>query len=43
MTTIAANLLTVAVERNLRQLDEKLYFEVFASDGRKPRRAAARP
>lgn len=43
MTTIAANLLTVAVERELHQLDEKLYFEVFAPEGRKPRRAAARP
>jgi type II secretory pathway predicted ATPase ExeA len=42
MTTIAANLLTVAVERNLRQLDEKLYFEVFAPESRKPRRAGAR-
>jgi general secretion pathway protein A len=28
MTTIAANLLTVAIEGNLHQLDEKLYFEV---------------
>jgi len=28
LTTMAANLLTVAVERNLTQLDEKLYFEV---------------
>lgn len=43
MTTIAANLLTVALERDLRQLDEKLYFEVFAPEGRKPRRAAVRP
>jgi general secretion pathway protein A len=43
MTTIAANLLTVAVERDLHQLDEKLYFEVFAPEGRKPRRAGARP
>jgi len=43
MTTIAANLLTVAAERELSQLDEKLYFEVFASEGRKPRRAGARP
>jgi hypothetical protein len=42
MTTIAANLLTVAVERKLTQLDEKLYFEVFASEARKPRRAGAR-
>jgi general secretion pathway protein A len=43
MTTIASNLLTVAAERDLRQLDEKLYFEVFAPEGRKPRRAGARP
>jgi len=43
MTTIAANLLAVAVERNLPQLDEKLFFEVFAPEGRKPRRAGARP
>jgi general secretion pathway protein A len=43
MTTIAANLLTVAVERDLPQLDEKLYFEVFAPEGRKPRRAGVRP
>jgi type II secretory pathway predicted ATPase ExeA len=43
MTTIAANLLTVALERDLHQLDEKLYFEVFAPEGRKPRRAGARP
>jgi general secretion pathway protein A len=42
MTTIASNLLTVAVERDLHQLDEKLYFEVFAPDSRKPRRAGAR-
>ena len=43
MTTIAATLLTVALERDLQQLDEKLYFEVFAPEGRKPRRAGARP
>ena len=43
MTTIAANLLTVAVERELPQLDEKLYFEVFAPEGRKLLRAGARP
>jgi len=42
MTTMAANLLTVAAERELRQLDEKLYFEVFAPEARKPRRAGAR-
>ena len=39
---MAANLLTVAAERNLTQLDEKLYFEVFSPETRKPRRAVAR-
>ena len=43
MTTIAATLLTVALERDLHQLDEKLYFEVFAPEPHKPRRAGARP
>jgi len=43
LTTMAGNLLTVAVEKNLTQLDEKLYFEVFAPDNRKPRRIGARP
>lgn len=43
MTTIAATLLTVALERDLHQLDEKLYFEVFAPEPRKPRRAGTRP
>jgi hypothetical protein len=34
----------IAVERKLPQLDEKLYFEVFTPDTRKPlRRAGARP
>ena len=42
LTTMAANLLTVAAERNLTQLDEKLYFEVFTSEPRKLRRAGAR-
>jgi hypothetical protein len=42
MMTIAAILLTVAVEGNLHQLDEKLYFEVFVPESRKPRRAGAR-
>ena len=37
------NLLTVAAERNLTQLDEKLYFEVFAPDKGKPRRLSGRP
>ncbi len=43
LTTMAANLLTVAAERDLAKLDEKLYFEVFAPETRKPRRAGARP
>jgi general secretion pathway protein A len=43
LTTMAANLLTVALERELPLLDEKLYFEVFTPDNRKPRRAGARP
>jgi general secretion pathway protein A len=43
LTTMAANLLTVAVERELPLLDEKLYFEVFTPDNRKSRRAGARP
>jgi hypothetical protein len=38
LTTMAGNLLTVAVEKNLTQLDEKLYFEVFAPNNCKPRR-----
>ena len=42
VTTISANLLTVAVERDRHQLDEKLYFEVLAPEGRKPRRAGTR-
>jgi len=42
MTTMAANLLTVAAERELPQLNEKLYFEAFAPEPRKPRRAGAR-
>jgi general secretion pathway protein A len=43
LTTMAANLLTAAAERNLSQLDEKLYFDVFAPDTRKSRRPGARP
>ena len=43
LTTMAAHLLMVAAERNLSQLDEKLYFEVFTPDTRKSaRRAGAR-
>ena len=44
LTTMAGQLLTVAAERNLAQLDEKLYFEVFAPpDPRKRRVGATRP
>lgn len=42
MTTIAATLLTTAVERKITQLDEKLYFELFAPESRKTRRAGGR-
>ena len=43
LTTLAAELLAVAVQRNLPQLDEKLYLEVFAQPERAaPRRGAAR-
>ena len=37
---MAATLLTIAAERNLPQLDEKLYFEVFNPEPRKLRRVA---
>jgi len=44
LTTMAAQLLMAAAERNLNQLDDKLYFDVFTPDTRKPaRRAGARP
>jgi general secretion pathway protein A len=44
LTNMAGQLLMIAVERKLPQLDEKLYFEVFTPDPRKPlRRAGARP
>jgi general secretion pathway protein A len=42
LTTMADNLLTVAAERNLTQLDEKLYFDVFNPEPRKLRRVVAR-
>jgi general secretion pathway protein A len=43
LTTMAAELLTAAAQRELPQLDEKLYLEVFAqSDAPTPRRTAAR-
>jgi hypothetical protein len=42
LTTMAATLLTIAAERNLPQLDEKLYFEVFNPEPRKLRRVGAR-
>lgn len=40
MTTIAANLLAVAAQRELPQLDEKLYFDVFAQPHKAPRKTA---
>jgi len=43
LTTMAAELLTAAAQRELPQLDEKLYLEVFAQpEAPAPRRAAAR-
>ena len=43
LTTLAAELLAAAVQRNLPQLDEKLYLEVFAQPERAaPRRAPTR-
>ena len=43
LTTMAAELLVVAAQRELPQLDEKLYLEVFAQpEAPAPRRAAAR-
>ena len=43
LTTMAANLLAVAAQRELTQLDEKLYFDVFTSTPAKTRRTRARP
>ena len=43
LTTMAAELLAAAAQRDLSQLDEKLYHEVFAqSEAATPRRAVAR-
>ena len=42
LTTLAANLLDVAAQRELPQLDEKLYFDVFSIDQRRTRRAGAK-
>ena len=43
LTTLAAELLAVAAQRDLPQLDEKLYLDVFApAETPTPRRAAAR-
>ena len=42
LTTLAAELLTAAAQRDLPQLDEKLYLDVFAQpEVPKPRRVAA--
>jgi hypothetical protein len=43
LTTLAAELLAAAAQRDLPQLDEKLYLEVFAQpEVPTPRRAASR-
>ena len=43
LTTMAAELLAAAAQRDLAQLDEKLYLEVFAQpETSTPRRAASR-
>ena len=43
LTTMAAELLAAATQRELSQLDEKLYLEVFAQpEASVPRRTAAR-
>ena len=42
MTTMAAEMLTTAVEREATQIDEKLYFEVFASPPAAARKSARR-
>jgi type II secretory pathway predicted ATPase ExeA len=44
LTTMAAQLLMAAAERKLDQIDDKLYFDVFTPDTRKPaRRTGTRP
>ena len=43
LTTMAAELLAAAAQRDLPQLDEKLYLEVFAQpEAAMPRRTASR-
>ena len=43
LTTLAAELLAAAAQRDLPQLDEKLYLDVFAQpDTAAPRRTASR-
>jgi type II secretory pathway predicted ATPase ExeA len=42
LTTLANELLTTAAQRELPELDEKLYFEVFAASTQSSRRAPAR-
>lgn len=42
LTILAANLLDVAAQRELPQLDEKLYLDVFSIGSRKPRRVGAK-
>jgi hypothetical protein len=42
LTTLANELLTTAAQRELPELDEKLYFEVFAPSTQSSRRSPAR-
>ncbi|WP_028208725.1 hypothetical protein [Paraburkholderia nodosa] len=42
LTTLANDLLTTAAQRELSELDEKLYFEVFAPSTPSSRRTPAR-
>lgn len=42
LTALANDLLTTAAQRELSELDEKLYFEVFAPSAPSSRRARAR-
>jgi general secretion pathway protein A len=43
LTSLAAELLSVGAQRNLPQLDEKLYLEVFAQPNHNPQKRRARP
>lgn len=43
LTSLAAELLSVGAQRNLPQLDEKLYLEVFAQPNHNPQKRRTRP